>query len=202
LSLTIRCEKSPFAFLCTPSRVSTQLQLARSYRLLTLQRQEATNPRRHIMKRTNKALIAVLAGSLLLGGAGAALAFGGPGKGGCDRSGMMSMRAIPQLDNLTDEQRNQLDTLRKDQRDAMRKQRDTMSDARDELHAAMSKGADIATIRKLAEKQGAQVATMIVARAEMQQKLEAILTPEQRAQFKEKTGQRFGDGMGHPRHGW
>lgn len=153
------------------------------------------------MKRTNKALIAVLAGSLLLGGTGAALAFGGhPGMGGCDRGSMMSMRAIPQLDNLTDEQRNQLDTLRKVQRDAMRKQRDTMSDAREELHAAMSKGADIATIRKLAEKQGAQVTAMIVARAEMQQKLEAILTPEQRTQLKEKAPQRFG-GMGHPRQG-
>lgn len=153
------------------------------------------------MKRTSKTLVAVLAGSLLLGGAGAALAFGGPGKGGCDRGSMMSMRAMPQLDNLTDAQRSQLDTLRKEQRDAMRKQMDAMSDGRDELRAAMDKGADAATIRKLAERQGAQMAAMIVARAEMQQKLEAILTPEQRAQLKEQAPQRFG-GMGHPRHGW
>jgi Spy/CpxP family protein refolding chaperone len=154
------------------------------------------------MKRTNKILVTVLAGSLLLGG-GAALAFGGhPGMGGCDRGGMMSsMRGMPQLDNLTDAQRSQLDTLRKEQRDAMRKQMDAMGDARDELRAAMDKGADTATIRKLADNQGAQIANMIVARAEMQQKLEAILTPEQREQLKSQRGQRFG-GMGHPRHGW
>lgn len=154
------------------------------------------------MKRTNKALIAVLAGSLLLGGTGAALAFGNPGKGGCDRGSMAPIGAVLQLDNLTDAQRRQLDQLRKEQRDAMRKQMDAMSDGRDELRAAMDKGADAATIRKLAEKQGAQMAAMIVTRAEMQQKLAAILTPEQRAQLKDKVPQRFGDGMGHPRHGW
>lgn len=153
------------------------------------------------MKRTNKILVTVLAGSLLLGG-GAALAFGGhPGMGGCDRGGMMSMRGMPQIDNLTDAQRSQLDTLRKEQRDVMRKQMDAMGDARDELRAAMDKGADTATIRKLADKQGAQIANMIVARSEAQQKLEAILTPEQREQLKSQGGQRFG-GMGHPRHGW
>ncbi|WP_127478622.1 Spy/CpxP family protein refolding chaperone [Sulfurivermis fontis] len=153
------------------------------------------------MKRTNKILVTVLAGSLLLGG-GAALAFGGhPGMDGCDRGGMMSLRGMPQIDNLTDAQRSQLDTLRKEQRDAMRKQMDAMSDARDELRTALDKGADTATIRKLAEKQAAQIANMIVARAEMQQRLEAILTPEQRAQFREQAQQRFG-GMGQPRHGW
>ncbi|GAB4293404.1 MAG: hypothetical protein Kow0096_08960 [Thiohalomonadaceae bacterium] len=147
------------------------------------------------MKRTNKILVTVLAGSLLLGG-GAALAFGGhPGMGGCDRGGM------PRIDNLTDEQRSQLDALRKEQRDVMRKQMDAMDDTRDELRAAMDKGADTATIRKLADKQGAQIADMIVARAEMQQKLEAILTPEQRAQFRQQAQKCFG-GMGQRRHGW
>jgi len=153
------------------------------------------------MKRTSKTLVAVLAGSLLLGGTGAALAFGGPGKGGCDRDGFAPTRAAMQLDDLTDGQRAQIDALRQEQREAMRKQMEAMRDARRELQEAMNSGADTATIRALADKQGAQMSAMIVAGAEARAKLDAILTREQREQLKERNQQRF-DGMGHPRHGW
>jgi len=152
------------------------------------------------MKRSNKTLIALLAGSLLLGGTGAALAFGGhPGMGGCDRDGANPMRAVMQLDDLTDAQRSQLDTLRKEQRDAMRKNMDAMRDARRELRDAMDAGADTATIRQLADKQAAQMADMIVARAEARQKFQAILTPQQREKVQQGMGGFGGDG---PRHGW
>lgn len=153
------------------------------------------------MKRTSKTLVAVLAGSLLLGGAGAALAFGGPGKGGCDRDGFAPTRAVMNLDDLTDGQRAQIDALRQEQRDAMRKQMEAMRDARRELRDAMNSGADAATIRALADKQGAQVSAMIVARSEVRAKLDSILTREQREQLKERSQQRF-DSMDHLRHGW
>lgn len=151
------------------------------------------------MKRS-KTLIAVLAGSLLLGGTGAALAIG---KGGCDRGGN-PMRAVMQLDNLTEAQRSQLDSLRQEQREAMRQQMEGAREARRELHEAMAQGADAATLRPLAEKQGARVTAMILARAEARQQVEAILTPEQREQLKQQRAQRSKERgeRGHPRHGW
>lgn len=150
------------------------------------------------MKASKKSIALILAGTMMLGGAGAALAYGGyKGHGGCGHHGGgyshgMPMRALKQLD-LTDEQRNQLKTLVKTQREAMRDQFDAMHDNRQALREAMQKGADEKELRPLAEKQGNFVTEMILTRAQMQKKVNAILTEAQRAELQKIRKQRMDD---------
>lgn len=149
------------------------------------------------MKRTNKTVIAVLAGTLLLGGAGAVLASGGyHGKGGCDFKGA-PMHALERVDNLTDEQRNQISEIMDTQRSAMRERRDEMRDSRTAVRDAIHNGADEATLKPLAQKQGEMVAQMIMERAKVQGQISAVLTEEQRQQLQqlreERREQRRGD---------
>jgi Spy/CpxP family protein refolding chaperone len=123
--------------------------------------------------------------ALLISGAGTAFAFGGhKGHHDCHRGGGHSpMAALSQLEDLTDEQKQQLREIRKAARDAMREARDKMRDNRDELHDAMIDNADLETIRELADKQGDLIARMIVLRAKVRDKINSVLTESQREQF-------------------
>jgi Spy/CpxP family protein refolding chaperone len=106
------------------------------------------------------------------------------------------MAALMQLDDLTTEQKAVLKDIRKATRDAMRDLRDEMEDNRIDLHDAMAENADIDTIRKLAEKQGDQVASMVVLRAEVRNKINSVLTKEQQQQLEDmrRPGREFGHG--------
>lgn len=134
-----------------------------------------------------------LAGLAFVSMAGTALAFGGHhGKGGCDRN---AMRAVYEVEGLTDAQKEKLEALRDQQREAFRTLRDASRDDRRALRDAMERGASLDEVRPLAEKQGKHVTEMIMLRAEMRQKLNAILTPEQQKQLKSEG---YGPGFGHP----
>ena len=146
----------------------------------------------------NKTTKSILVGTTLLAIVGSASAFAGPGN--CNKRGG-PMQAVQQLNNLTIEQRDQLNNLRNTQRASMRAQKDAMSDNRDALRAAIRSDADAETIKKLAEAQGAAVTAMIIHRAEMKKKVDAILTEEQRKQLANMAATNFGPPRGGPR-GW
>ncbi len=139
------------------------------------------------MRPMNRRIAVISLSALLISSTGAALAFGGPKGylGGCDRNGGRGspMAAIAQLKDLSAEQRDQLLEIRKSAQQAMRDLRDEMHDNRTALHDAIADNADLETIRKLADKQGEQVARMIVWRAEVRNKVSGILTEEQRIQL-------------------
>lgn len=149
------------------------------------------------MNPMKKSLAAIGLATLLIAGAGTALAFGGPkGHHGCDRDGGHSpLTALTRLDDLTDEQKNQLRVIRKSARDAMRDLRDEMRDNREDLHEAMVDSADLEAIRALAGRQGEQVARMIVLRAEIREKIAHVLSEDQREQLRDLrgSGKGFGD---------
>lgn len=150
------------------------------------------------MKRSNKSIALILAGTLMLGGTGAALAYGGyHDRGGCGHHGGgyshgMPMRAMSQLD-LSDEQRAQIKNLFRDQRDAMRDTMDKMQDNRASLRDAAQNGADEKKVRALAEKQGDLVTEMIMARTQMRKKINDVLTEEQRTELQKIRKQRMDD---------
>lgn len=148
------------------------------------------------MKMQKKSLIALAAGSLLLGTT-AVMAFGGGhgfGHEGCGHGN--PMRTLEQLDNVSDEQRSQLRTLFKEQRNAHQGEREAMRAARQAVQEAIDNGASSEQIRALADNQGKLVAARIVARAEMQQKVAAILTPEQLKELQELRADRMERHMG------
>lgn len=152
------------------------------------------------MKSINKRVAIIGLSALLITSAGTALAFGGHKGhfGGCEKGkGLSPMAAITQLDDLSSEQRDQLKDVRSSAREAMRDLRDEMQDNRSDLRDAMSDNADLETIRPLAEKQGDQVARMIMLRAEIRGKVDEILTPEQREELEDMRS--WGKGFG--RHG-
>ncbi|MGM0593445.1 MAG: Spy/CpxP family protein refolding chaperone [Pseudomonadota bacterium] len=154
------------------------------------------------MKFSGKSIALILAGSLLLGGTGAALAYGGGhfGKGGCGHHGG-SMHGVKRLDNLSDGQRDQIRAIMSEQREAMRDRKDKMRDSRRALREAMQQGADEATLRPLAEKQGAAVTEMIMARARVRNQIHALLTEEQRQQLEQQRRDRRNGGKDDHRRG-
>jgi Spy/CpxP family protein refolding chaperone len=146
------------------------------------------------MKLTNRRIVIISLTALLITSTGAVMAFGGQ----CDRAGARPpMPPISQLTDLTDEQKSQLREIRKEARGAMRSLRDDLHDNRADLRDAMIDNADLQTVRKLAEKQGDQVTRMIVLRAEIRNKVNSVLTAEQREELESLRGS--GGGMG--RHG-
>lgn len=151
------------------------------------------------MKRSNKTLTLILAGTLLLGGSGAAIAFGGGhhGKGGCDRHGS-PMKVLGKLDNLSDAQREQIKSIYQEQREAMREQKQAAREDRQALRQAMHEGVAGDELRALADKQGARVADMIVAKAELRQRIHAVLTEEQRAELEQFQQNRGNKGRMYP----
>ncbi|MEW8394935.1 MAG: Spy/CpxP family protein refolding chaperone [Candidatus Thiodiazotropha sp.] len=150
------------------------------------------------MKPTYRKIAIVTLSTLLFTSAGAAVAFGGhKGHGGCDRDGRGGpLAALSQLEDLTAEQKEALKAIRNATRDAMRDLRDAMQDNRTELHDALVHGAKLETIRGLAEKQGGQVARMIMLRAEVRNRIADVLTEEQRQQLQDMrwSGRMFGPG--------
>lgn len=141
------------------------------------------------MTMQKKSLIALVAGSLLLGSAGA-MAYGGHGFYGksCDRD--KPMHALEKLDNVTDVQRDQLRKLFDEQRESKKAQREAMRANRKALHEAINKGAGTEEIQALANKQGEYVAAMIMAKAEMRQKMATVLTEEQMKQLQQYRDER------------
>ncbi|MCW9089342.1 MAG: Spy/CpxP family protein refolding chaperone [Gammaproteobacteria bacterium] len=138
------------------------------------------------MKRSNKSIALILAGTLLLGGTGAALAYGGGhhGKGGCDRDGS-PMKVLDKLESLSDAQREQIKSIYREQRETMRERMQSGRSDREALHQAMQEGVSGDELRALADKQGDRMADMIVARAELRDRIHAVLTEEQRAELKQ-----------------
>lgn len=138
------------------------------------------------MKQISKPIAVMTLSALLLSSAGAALAFGGSKghHGNCDRDNRQApMAALTRIDNLSEEQKDELKQIRKEARNAMRELRDQTQDNRTDLHDAMNDNADLKTIRRLAEEQGDQVAQKIVLRAQMRDKINAVLTEKQRQQL-------------------
>jgi Spy/CpxP family protein refolding chaperone len=142
------------------------------------------------MNKTQKILVAITVGSVLVVSTGASIASGYKHKygKGCEHGYSMKehghgMKAVYKLDDLTDEQEDQLDAFRKEQRSLMFESRDAMQDSRRAMHEAMRDGADMEAVRKLAREQGNQVESMIIQRAEARQKLATILTEEQMAEL-------------------
>jgi len=149
------------------------------------------------MKASKKSIALILAGTMMLGGAGAALAYGGGyhDRGGCGHHGGgyshgTPMRALGQLD-LSDEQRDQIKSLFRDQRDAMRDTMDKMQDNRQALRDAVQNNADEEKLRSLAKKQGDLVTEMIMARSQMRAKINGVLTDEQKAELQKIRKQRM-----------
>jgi Spy/CpxP family protein refolding chaperone len=144
-------------------------------------------PTKHLeykMKLTNKPTATLLAAVLTLSAVGSAFAFGSHGHG-CDmgRYQASPMRALYQLDSLTDEQRTELKKVMKDERNAMRDLFDAMQDNRVEMQQAIRKNVTADKIEPLAKKQGELVTKMTIARAKMRDKINAILSDEQRKEL-------------------
>jgi Spy/CpxP family protein refolding chaperone len=143
------------------------------------------------MKPMNRKIAAITLTTLLFASAGAALAFGGHrDHGACDRDGDPDgyrgpMAALMQLEELSAKQREELQEIGRATRDAMRELRNEMQDNRANLQDAMVDNADLETIRDLAQKQGDQVARMIVLRAEVRNKISSLLTEKQRQQLQD-----------------
>lgn len=141
------------------------------------------------MKMNKSILGGLLAGTVLLGAAGVSVASGGDHRmGECDRG--TPMACIDAIDNLSEEQRTQLQGLYSERREAMQLQREAMRDNHQALRQAIRDGADAETIKRLAEEQGAQVTAMVLHRAEMQQRMAAILSAEQMQQLQAQRGER------------
>lgn len=135
------------------------------------------------MARSSRFLVVTTLAGVLAAGSGSALAFGG-----CDpdgphgHGGFSPVAAAYRLDDLTADQRKQLDTLRNE----MRKQQSAMRDDRDALRDALDDGVDAKTLRPLAEKQGKNVTDAILRQVEMRARVEKILTPDQVKALKER----------------
>lgn len=149
------------------------------------------------MKRRNRLFAAAL-GVMLAAGVGSATAFDGQWSG---RSGPGMLGAAYRLDDLSAEQRQQLDALR----DTLRARMGQWRDDRRALRDALNDGADMDKIRPLAERQGQHVTAMILQKVETRAALNDILTEEQRnklaeiARNKSKRFYRHGGGRGF---GW
>ena len=145
------------------------------------------------MKPMNKRIVAFGLATVLLAGAGGTLAYAGhKGQHGCDRGGRSGpMAALEQLDGLTADQKTLLEQIQTQTRDTMRDMRQAMRNGRDDLRAAMEDGADIETIRELAERQGAQKAEMIVLRAQTRNRIDEVLTEQQQQQLAEMRASRW-----------
>jgi Spy/CpxP family protein refolding chaperone len=143
------------------------------------------------MKNMHKKLTVFALSGLLVTAAGSALAFGGhhQREDGCNHRQMVSpMGGLSRLNDLSDEQKTQLQQIRKESRTALRDLRDQMRDTKDELRDAMSGQADLDNIRQLAQKQGEQMTNMIVLRAETHNKINAVLSEEQRQRLQQTQG--------------
>lgn len=97
---------------------------------------------------------------------------------------MKQMRYIAQELELTDEQRDQMKDLMRNQRNAMFDQKDTMQDMREELRDLDVSAADYdKQVAVLVEKAQGSAAELVTIRAEQKKAMFDILTPEQQVEF-------------------
>ncbi len=146
------------------------------------------------MKASNKTLAALLAAGLTLGVASSAFAFGSHGYD-CDMGARQAspMRALYQLDTLTDEQRSEIKKMMKEERNSLRDLMDAMQDNRDAMQDAMKDNLSADKIKPLAKKQGELITEMTMARARMRDRINAILTDEQRDELSKMKPQKRSD---------
>lgn len=142
------------------------------------------------------AVVAVLAGCLVLSGTLLAQPSGNGWNGDCHhgragehagRFGMPGdrgmMRAVHQLD-LSDAQRQQLKDLMAQQRTALEASMHTLQQGREALREALrGESYDAARVQQLADAQGKAVTGLILKRAETWRQVRALLTPEQRTRL-------------------
>jgi len=147
------------------------------------------------MKKRNLIIASVLAGTI--GIAGAAHAFGGHDRGDrCDykseHRGDRMKYVLKELD-LSDEQRQSVREIKKQNREQMQASREQMMEIRKELREASSaNNYDAAKVRELADKKAKLMADMTVKRAEIMQRIRNELTPEQQKEFAEMKDKRSG----------
>ncbi len=132
------------------------------------------------------------------------------GKGGHWHRGDFLNRRIAHLTralNLTDAQQQQVKSLVDGQRPALKGLMQQMASQRAQMLAATQNGQfDAAKVQTLANQQGQALANLIVARQELQSRIYALLTPEQRTKFDQMQQRRLehmqkwlGSGsQGHP----
>ena len=132
------------------------------------------------------------------------------GKGGHERHGRKGERGgkgmFHGLD-LTQEQRDQLASMRESGKAGMKAHRDAMRAARQSLRELGESGNYDATQAKAyADQIGAAVAAMALQKSEMHRQVQSILTDEQKAELKRRRDERGerghrGGGHGHKGHG-
>jgi Spy/CpxP family protein refolding chaperone len=156
---------------------------------------------------------ALIVGVLLTG----SLALAGPGKcgsscsGGCDgkRQGAMSyeqheeqmgqrLEAMGTILDLTEEQKNQFETLVNKQWQEKQPLREQMQASRDELREAKhAANFDETDFRAKAARHAELKTEMMVAHAKMKQEMRALLTPEQQEKADKLGGMMGGHNKGH-----
>ncbi len=93
--------------------------------------------------------------------------------------------------DLTDDQSTQIKAIVEQSKQQMSDQHDKMQENRKQLRALMQQSPlNEAEVRKIADTQGDLKADMIVLRAQQHATIHAVLTDEQRAQWKETRGNR------------
>jgi len=138
------------------------------------------------MKKRNLIIASILAGTI--GVAGAVQAFGSHDGGDrCnykgEHRGDRMMYIMKELD-LSDEQRQSVREIKKQNREQMKNNREQMMEIRKELREASSAdNYDAAKVRELADKKAKLMADMTVKRVEIMQRIRSELTPEQQREF-------------------
>ncbi len=147
------------------------------------------------MKSAKKLVLAAVVLPLTLGSAGA-FAFGGkgPNKGPRDECGPGMDRGIMRQLDLTDTQKDQLETLRNERRDEMRNKkadnRDARQAERQAYHAkvqalVLADNFDEAAANDLAKEMVEKQTERRVAMLEKKHQMLSVLTPEQKTKFVE-----------------
>jgi protein CpxP len=147
------------------------------------------------------ALMAAVAGPL----AGKALARpdkGGEAQGRCDQRGEHRLDRMAVLLDLSAAQRAEAETLLSAEREGMKALQDQARAGREALQqAALVVPFDEAKVRQLAAAQAKLQTEMMVARARQQNRLHALLTPEQQTKAA-ALKQKLGEGRGKHHHGF
>ena len=151
------------------------------------------------------ALISALASSSVLAQGGGMMGHGmGPGGGGCGMMGghgMMGLGPIWMLD-LTAKQQTQIDKIHNDLRKQHWGVKRKMMDERNKLHELY--GAEQRDAKKIGKVYGALFnlqRQMIETKIDAHNRMEAVLTAEQREQLKQLRMDMPGRGMGRGKHG-
>jgi len=122
-----------------------------------------------------------------------------PGWAGHDRGPRCDHRLqrMAEVLGLSAEQQSQIQAIIQDERETVAPLEEKLQASRQELRAAtQAENFDETAVRSIAAGQAATRTEMIVARARMQNRIHAILTPEQRAQA-EKLRPLLHEGRGH-----